>query len=466
MIESHIPVLIGVLGAAAVFSLVLAPHAQTIDGFFRGWSRSGELPGALTLTLSQVTTWIFARSLLNAAILGYFFGIAGALAYAAYYASFITGWLIVDRLRFVHRADNIQGFLQARFGRLGVACFNLLITLRLLSEVFANLLVVGIVFGVAGSPGYAWSILAVAGITLVYSMSGGLRASLRTDVAQMALLIGLLAALLFIVLIHPLFDAGAAASSSTDLTNPGWVLLVVALLQVWSYPLHDPVMMDRGFIASRRTTRRSFLHAFWISSLCILAFGLVGVFAGLHRLGDEELMVTLQRLLGTPAMLVIGAALVISAASTMDSTFSSASKLAIMDMRLGQANARNGRIAVAFFCIGGLVLVFLGTDDLFAAVAISGTASLFLTPVIVFCIFGGRDVHSWAYFLTFLTAVGASILYFLETSGHANIMTELTGLEHDYSILLVIAVVVLVTGFSSFAIGLKPRGVEQAAPLS
>ncbi len=463
MLESHLSVLIAVLIGAAVLSLVLAPRAQTVEGFFRGWGASGQLPGVLTLTFSQVTTWIFARSLLNAGILGYFFGVAGALAYSAYYASFLTGWLIVDRLRFHHDAENIQGFLEARFGRLGVACFNLLVSLRLLSEVFANLLVVGIVFGVAGSSGYSWAILAVAGVTLLYSMTGGLRASLRTDVVQMSFLLVLLVALFVIMLAHPLFAAAPVAASSPDITGAGWVLLIVALLQVLSYPMHDPVMMDRGFIADRKTTKRSFLHAFWISTLCILAFGLVGVFAGLHRVGEEDLMATLQRLLGTPAMLILGAALVISAASTMDSTFSSASKLAVMDMKLGRPNARNGRIAMALFCIGGVGLVFFGTDDLYAATAVSGTASLFLTPVIVFSIFLGREVKTWAYFTTFVTAVGLSIVYFLENSGYTAVMGEMSGLEHSYSKLLLITLVVLAVGFGSFALGLKPRRVERAA---
>jgi|SRR5690554_1245266 len=58
------------------------------------------------------------------------------------------------------------------------------------------------------------------------------------------------------------------------------LILLVALLQVWSYPMHDPVMMDRGFLADRRTTWRSFIHAGWISTLCILAFGSLGVIAG------------------------------------------------------------------------------------------------------------------------------------------------------------------------------------------
>ena len=174
-------------------------------------------------------------------------------------------------------------------------------------------------------------------------------------------------------------------------------------------------------------------------------------------------MGTLDRLLGTPAMLVMGAALVISAASTLDSTFSSASKLAVMDMRLGGANVRGGRMAMALFCLGGLALLYLGTDDLYAAVAVSATASLFLTPVIVFCIWGNREVRAWSYFTTFLTAVSASVLYFVETSGYGAPVGALTGLEHDYSKLLVITVTVLAIGFLAFALGLKPK-TAKAAP--
>ena len=49
-------------------------------------------------------------------------------------------------------------------------------------------------------------------------------------------------------------------------SRPGWVLVAVALLQVLSYPAHDPVMMDRGFIAGRKRTNYSFIIAFIISS--------------------------------------------------------------------------------------------------------------------------------------------------------------------------------------------------------
>ncbi|MDX1608621.1 MAG: sodium:proline symporter [Halofilum sp. (in: g-proteobacteria)] len=464
---TNAPILIGVLVAIAVVSVAITPRVRTADGFFRGWAETGTAPGVLTLTLSQVTTWIFARSLLNAGILGYYFGISGALAYTAYYGSFLTGWLIVDHLRFSHGVDNVQAFLAHRFGRWGSVCFNLLVSLRLVSEVFANLLVVGIVFGMAGSTAHVAAILAVASVTLGYSMTGGLRASLRTDVLQMGILVVLLAALVGLMLVNPLFDPAAIVASSWAAGGgPGWILLLVAALQVWSYPLHDPVMMDRGFIADRDTTRRSFLHAFWISALCILAFGVLGVFAGLHRQGGEELLATLARLLGGPATLMLGAALVISAASTLDSTFSSAAKLVVRDMGLAEGSADNGRVAMALFAALGLTLVFFGTDDLFAAVAVSGTASLFLTPVILFCIWGKREVARWAFAVAVVAALAGAVIYFMENAGYIALVEPLTGLEHKYSRLLAISVAVLAIGLGSFAAALRPRRPEEATPTS
>ena len=79
------------LGALAIGSFWLSPRTATAAGFFRGKASDGAAPGLLTLVLSQVTTWVFARSLMNAAILGYFYGVAGTIAYAAYYLSFLTG---------------------------------------------------------------------------------------------------------------------------------------------------------------------------------------------------------------------------------------------------------------------------------------------------------------------------------------------------------------------------------------
>ena len=444
-----------ILAAIAMISFALSPRVQTTDGFFKGFSDNGDAPQLWTLILSQVTTWIFARSLMTAAILGYYYGIAGALAYTAYYLSFLTGGLIVDHLRFKHNHTNIQRFMSEHFGTAGSACYNLVIAVRLLSEVFSNLIVIGLIFGISGSKDYFWAILAVAVMTFSYSLFGGLRASLRTDVAQAILVFCALVMLFAIMLFHDDFSVNAILASSSEITNPGWVLLAVALLQVWSYPLHDPVMMDRGFLADRETTKKSFHYAAFIAMLCVFIFALLGVFAGIVKFADESMVDTLTRLFGSTTMIIFNIALIISAVSTLDSTFSSASKLVAVDMGIIKPTAANGRIVMAAFLVAGGLFLLLGSEDLYAAVAVSGTVSMFLTPIIFFSIWGKRDIALWPMLLTFITALSGGVLYMLESSGYSNLLQPLFGYSHKYSKLLIICIVILAIGLVSFSLGQK-----------
>ncbi len=441
-------------GLIALVSVVISSRTHSNDAFYRGTSESGRPPALITLVFSQVTTWIFARSLLNAAILGFYYGLWGTVAYALYYLSFVTGWLIVDSLRFRHGFDSIQHFLHDRFGPWGTACYNVVIGVRLVSEVFANLLVIGILFGAAGSGLYTGAILAFALVTLLYSMLGGLRASLRTDVFQMSVFLITLLVLLAMTADHGLFTAANLLFKPFDIGAPGPVLMAVALLQMWSYPMHDPVMMDRGFLADRDVTRRSFLHAAWISILCILAFGALGIVAGAQAGSGEAMTAVLQRLLGEVPMLVFNAALVISAMSTLDSTLSSSSKLVVVDMGMMRATVGSGRIAMAVFMLLGVLLVFWGNKDLFSAVAVSGTASLYLLPVIVFSLWGGRrDVPVWSYLAVFALAMGGAVLYFTESSGYS----QWLGDAHKYTKLLAISLGIIGGGLAVYALGIATQ---------
>ncbi len=447
--------LVAVTVLMAVASLALSPRVSTLGSFYKGHGISGDTPTVISLTLSLVTTWIFARSIMNAAILGYFYGIAGALAYAAYYLSFLTGAWIIASLRWRHGFDSIQAFLADRFGPVGPVSYSFVTGLRLLSEVFANLLVIGIIFGPAGSMAYAVSIVAVGLAVLAYSALGGLHASIRTDVLQMVVFLVVLGVLITFALDRGSFDFEAIASSSPDGTGPGWVLLAVALLQVWSYPMHDPVMMDRGLISDKKSTMTSFYHAAWLSVLCIMAFGILGTYAGLEKLAGESFIPTLMRLFGETPVLLFNIALIISCMSTLDSTLASAAKLSIVDMNVAKPTVFKGRIAMMLFLLAGLALVFLGSKDLFSAVAVSGTASMFLAPVVFFSLWGGRtDIPAWSYLLAFVTAITGAVIYFLEAGNHMTLMTHLTGLEHKYSKLLVISASVMVLGCLYFAAGM------------
>ncbi|MEQ8258319.1 MAG: sodium:proline symporter [Roseovarius confluentis] len=439
--------IIAIFGLVLVASLLVTPRRATVEGFFGGASVAGRAPTLWVLVLSQVTTWIFARSLMNSAILGYFYGIWGVLAYAAYYGSFLTGGFVVARLR-REGAGSVQDWLRGRFGGTGTTLYNIVIALRLLSEVFANLLVVGLIFAAAlpevGMAREA-SILLVAGLGLAYSAWGGLSAALRTDVVQMLVFIVVFGVAFVALVTAPGFDIGAVLTSegASGAWN-GQVLLLVAFLQVFSYPVHDPVMMDRGFLADEKTTRASFLHAFWISFLCIVGFGFFGIEAALRGAEYEgELLGTWAGMFPVWVYVALLVSLLVSALSTLDSALASAARLMVDELGLAPRTLSGGRMAMVGFMLAGAALTLWDNQSLFDAVAVSGTASLFLTPVLLAGLVMGRRVPVWAFSVSFAAAMAGAVAYFARGAVFAP--TPLAE-WHKYEQLLAICVVVLLIG--------------------
>ena len=435
--------LIVIFALVVIASLFAAPRRATVDGFFGGLSENGGAPGLLVLVLSQVTTWIFARSLMNAAILGYFYGIAGTLAYAGYYGSFLTGGFIVLRLR-EGGATSVQDWLGARFGKAGTTTYNVVIGLRLLSEVFANLLVVGLI---------ATAVLGGSGTSAILIVAV-LGAALRTDVVQMVLFLVAFGAAFIALIAGPDFNLVAVLTApGTSGPYNGWVLLVVAALQVFSYPAHDPVMMDRGFIADKKTTRRSFLHAFWISTLCIIGFGFFGIQASLTGATYQgELIGTWSTMFPAWVFVLLMVALLVSALSTLDSALASAARLVVEELRLAPRSLNGGRAVMVVFMLAGCALTLWGNKTLFDAVAVSGTASMFLSPVLIVGLVMGRQIALWSYFVAFTSAILGAFAYFGRAwPSIASILPE----GHKYEQLLVICIVVLVVGFTAVLAGAR-----------
>jgi len=179
-------------------------------------------------------------------------------------------------------------------------------------------------------------------------------------------------------------------------------LLLVAMLQSLSYPFHDPVMTDRGFISDPKTTKRAFFWAIPVGAICIILFSLVGVFAKAAGMQGQA-AVEVSRSLGTVALLVVNLIMVTSAASTLDSTFSSWSKLLVKDLSIGKniASIKFGRIAMISLALLGTIPVFFGPEVL-SATTISGLMVVGLAPVFLFW---NVKVPQWA----FILSVGAGL---------------------------------------------------------
>lgn len=358
----------------------LSPLAKTTDQFFKAVNKK-KAPNTLVLTGSLIISWIFAKSITNAANLGLDFGIVGGVAYAGYYLSFAVAGFVIYQLRTKGNFKSIHEFLTSKFGKKAVAIFSVLIAFRLFNEVWSNTMVIGSYFGEMGSTSYYWAILLFTFLTLAYALKGGLSSSIFTDVIQMVLFSVLLLIILGTIFTVDDFSSKEIITSGTWSFELGLNLFFAALLQSFSYPFHDPVLTDRGFISSPKVTRKSFLWASFLGAICIVLFSLIGVYAQTQGMQGQA-AVEVGKALGVVILLVINFIMITSAASTLDSTFSSFSKLLAVDLGLGKT-VSFGRLSMIAVAVLGTIPVFLNAEIL-SATTISGTMVIGLTPIFIF----------------------------------------------------------------------------------
>ncbi|RFN58831.1 sodium:solute symporter family transporter [Marixanthomonas ophiurae] len=370
----------GLILVSSLILFFLSPLAKSTDQFFKATHRK-KAPSALWLTGSLIISWIFAKSITNAANLGLDFGIVGGVAYAGYYLSFAVAGIIIYQLRVKGGFKSIHDFLTNRFGRGAMALFSILIAIRLFNEVWSNTMVIGTYFGNQGSTPYYWAILVFTTLTLAYAIKGGLSSSIFTDVIQMGLFAILLVVILGAIFSTEDFTVQKVAVSGSWTFELGLNLFFAAIIQSFSYPFHDPVLTDRAFLSSPKVTRRSFLWASLLGAICIVLFSVIGVYA--QSLGMKgQAAVEVGKAFGVVILLVINFIMITSAASTLDSTFSSFSKLLAVDLKMG-IDLTFGRASMAAIAILGTIPVFLNAEIL-SATTISGTMVIGLTPVFLF----------------------------------------------------------------------------------
>lgn len=395
----------------------LSPLAKTTDEFFKATHRK-KAPSAFMLTGSLIISWIFAKSITNAANLGLDFGIVGGVAYAGYYLSFAVAGIIIYFLRKDGGFTSIHHFLTSRFGKGAMRIFSILIAIRLFNEVWSNTMVIGTYFGEQGSSAFYWSIMVFTALTLAYTMKGGLSSSIFTDVIQMGLFAVLLCIILWKIFSVENFSVSEVATSGTWSFELGLNLFFAAIIQSFSYPFHDPVLTDRAFLSSPKTTLKSFLWATLLGGLCIVLFSVIGVYAQSQGM-EGQAAVEVGKAFGVIILLVINFIMITSAASTLDSTFSSFSKLLAVDLKLGK-NLSFGRLSMVIIAILGTIPVFLNAEIL-SATTISGTMVIGLTPVFLFWKIKAPKV---SFYVSILTGIVFGFILVFEIFPKQLIFTE------------------------------------------
>jgi len=361
----------------------LAPFSKKAAEFFAAENKKGKTPGFFLLMSSLLISWIFAKSITNAANLGMDFGIVGGVSYGIYYFAFIVAGVIIYRMRTRGGFKSIHQFLESRYGKGAVLLFSLLIGIRLFNEVWSNTMVIGSYFGDAGSSAYYISILVFTGLTLAYVIKGGMRSSLLTDAIQLVFFGVLIFVLLALIMPQSSQGIGDYFASGEWTMAAGMNLAVVAFLQIFSYPFHDPVLTDRAFISSPKVTLKSFLWASIIGFCCIVLFSFVGIFAQFKGL-EGQAPVEVGKLLGAVTMLAMNFIMITSAASTLDSAFSAFAKLWVIDLgTTKEQSVKKGRLVMVLIAVAGTLPVFLNPEIL-SATTVSGTMVIGLAPVFLF----------------------------------------------------------------------------------
>ncbi len=318
---------------------------------------------------------------------------------------------MIHRLRTREGATGLVPFLIGKYGRGAALAFSLAILIRLFDEVWSNTAVVGGYYGASGSAGFIGAALLFTAAVLFYSLKGGLRSSIFSDVIQ---------AVAFVLVVGLVLASALPAQSPTALLSQGHYaldaggdLVLVALLQSLSYPFHDPVLTDRTFITPEKTMRRAFVVAGVLGFVAIFAFSLVGVQAWLRGLAPSVNMpAEVARGLGFAGFFAMIVVTVSSAGSTLDSTFTSLSKLVardlpLLDGRLPSPKAMTvGALTMVAFALLGNLPMIAGTGIL-KATTMSGTMVIGQAPIFLFS--GRVRYPPLSFHLAFWTGIGLGL---------------------------------------------------------
>ncbi len=403
----------GFLFIYGVVMIVISPRAVTLGSFFKGERKDGKPASLFLLTTSIFISWIFAKSVTNAANLGSEFGFVGGLAYATYWLCIPLAGFAIYRLRTKFLAKGLVSFLSKNYGIAAAFVFSLAILIRLFNEVWSNSSVVGGYYGESGSVLFIVAATVFTLITLTYAMWGGLRSSLVTDAVQTILFVVVLIGIA--VWILPQHSLGEYVTEGTWQLSTGVDLLLITVLQLFSYPFHDPVLTDRGFITEEKTMVKAFTVSGILGFLVILLFSFVGIHARLMGMDlTANVPAQVSAATSTAAFFAMSILMIFAAGSTLDSTFSSLSKLAARDLPriankdFGTKARIIGMLVMVLFAFIGNLPMLVGTSIL-AATTISGTMVMGLAPI--FLLHGVVKPTRLGFHLSFWIGIALGFLY-------------------------------------------------------
>lgn len=349
-----LPAVAFILGAYVIVMLAMTRRsAATLDAE-RFVVADRDVPGGVGAA-SMAATWIWAASMYAAATAAYTYGVAGAFHYAFWGGlALLFVWRYGQRVRrLVPHGHTFSQFIRARHGRLSQGVMGLEGYLNSQYSLVVNFTAAGALLSSFSSLPYEAAVVVVALTVLAYSTISGIRASVVTDLVQMAAIVLLAAAVVPLIVVR----AGGPAAVATGLTaleepaastfwSPeaflGQGAPMMALVLAYSFA--NPTVWQRIWTVRERDLRRVYVTSGLLYMSVVFAIGTLGVVAlgtGVAPAnGDLNTVVPAVARAYLPAAMVVPFVVLILAAvtSTSDSDLAALSSIAMADIWQGYVN--------------------------------------------------------------------------------------------------------------------------------
>ena len=414
-------------GGTFLMSTRIARKSENVDGYMNSNGAVGFGVSAASMT----ATWIWAASFYAAATSGYKYGISGPIHYGLWGALMILFIYPFGR-RFRELAPHAHTLAEIMHARHGRSSQLILAGSNIAGSVIslmANFTAAGALVAMLSPLEFVHGVL-IAGVgTLSYTLWSGFRASILTDVVQVAAMLG--AAAMIIPLVF--FNAGgieavaqgwdrlgaeqASMFSQTAFLEQGAPYFVAVL----AYAIGNQTIAQRLFAVREDLIKPTFVAATISYGATVIGLGMLGVLAlmvGMEPAGGDHNNLIPQMassylgpvMIGVFFIMVIG-----SLSSTADSDLSALSSIMMTDiygknLARGRANPATmlwvGRITMIVATSAGLVFASFRIDILSLLVFVGALWGSLVFPVIASVYWNKVDNRA------FTTAVLLSLLVF------------------------------------------------------
>lgn len=377
------------------------------------------------LSMSLAASWIYAFGVIMVGFFVYTKGLGGWFWFVTpqllvlIMMAMLSYWLI----RRFPDGFTITSFVQERYQHTPTTrVFQLVILLAIMNALIGNLTGFGIIAEyVAGADiGYNTIVFVLGGTVTLYSLLGGLRSSIRTDILQMIILLtvsitGIVLGIMHwdLVLEKTLLHGSPVLDLDTMLA-PGLLLLLL---------LSGSAINDNGFyqriFACKDKTR---IHTAFVWSAVIFLVTMIGLGILAIMTLAQDLTVTNPRLsvtvglehaLGSVGLVLITLAVLAAAASTMDTALNSFGSIIANDFFPARNAVAVSRLSILVLGIISMLVAFLKIDIWLIFVTFGMLRLVTVFPMIA-AISTDRDFRMPIVLLSMLCAFGFAIMAHLK----------------------------------------------------